>query len=386
MRRFLVILAALLALLLGTIHAQGRELGSIQGRVVNGSAGGGSLAGLEVTLEGIGPDGTELPPRKALIESDGSFAFAGLPLGEGYTYRVRLSYTDVVYTSPEVRLRPDAPTTSLELTVYEPTTSDSALKGTIDHLVLDFDPATHTLWVLEYLVIENTGDTTFVGSAAPDQQGLRATLRFLLPPGVEQVELLRGVTPEQTIPWEGGFADTSPLPPGSREVVFSYTLPYESERYTLQKTLAYPTDKVAVLVPDVGVNVHSDALPNVSTTDVEGQSYLLLSGEGLTSDTVVEIALKGLPMSVASGGSSPNRSLVIGVGIAMAFALGGAVFYARRRLAAQPVPAAPSGEREKASLLAALADLDQRYEAGQISQEEYQREREATKERLRNLW
>ena len=43
-------------------------------------------------------------------------------------------------------------------------------------------------------------------------------------------------------------------------------------------------------------------------------------------------------------------------------------------------------EREREELLAAIADLDGRFEAGEIASEQYQQQREARKRRLRQIW
>ena len=380
MKYILVFVAALFALGLQLSDIQAAATGSIQGRVLNGTNDGSAASGVAVTLHGLGPEGA-LTTVKATTDASGAFSFPELTLGESYVYRVAATYLDVAYTSGEVRLTAESPANEVELKVYELTNSDAAILARMDHLIIDVDPEARLVWVLEYLKLENTGNKTFVGSEGAAPADPRPTLRFSLQPDVTQISIMEGLDAAQAIEWEGGFADTSPVPPGSRDVTISYSIPYTAKNLTLRKTVVYPTEKTAVLLPG-SLKARSDALPNVRNETIEDVTYVVLSGDRIGPNSVVEIRLEGLPFS--GGSSGPSRVLIGAAAVAMAVALVVAALYTRRRLA--PAPAAVAGTDERAALVATLAELDETFEEGKIGQEEYQRLRDAAKSRLRSVW
>ncbi|MFN3338045.1 MAG: hypothetical protein ACK42I_11170, partial [Thermomicrobium sp.] len=103
--------------------AQAQETGTISGRVQNGTPGGGSVAGLTVTLRHF--TGMQLAEeRQAQVGQDGSFAFEGLATGDQDAYLLVVRYAGVEYVSPMVQLNQQSQQT-VELTVYE-TTNDAA--------------------------------------------------------------------------------------------------------------------------------------------------------------------------------------------------------------------------------------------------------------------
>ncbi len=366
------------------------NVGSVSGRVVNGTSDGVIEPGLNVELSGISSDGKQTEDRKTVTDASGAFSFAGLPV-DSYLYHINATYLGIPYPSDDIQLTSSAPSTDVELKVYETTDSDKAIHAQMDHVILDVDGSTRQLHVVEYLALENTGTLTFTGPAGGDATTPKPTLLFPLQAGVSDIGLVDGLDQSKAVLVQGGFADTSPVIPGARSVTFSYTLPYDSTSFVLNKAIVYPTDKMSVLIPDK-IKAQSDALPTSNTTSSQGQNYLTLSGSNFANGTSVQIDLEGLPMS--AGGSGPGTTVIIAIGMLAVLAVASIVYLRRRAIrlstaVAGAGPAAPhpmAGVDEKGVLLGLLAELDKEFEEGKITREDYERQRNGAKERLRALW
>lgn len=324
--------------------------GTIAGRVVNGTPGGGPVGDLEVTLQGANAGGEALQPRSSRTDAQGSFRFDDLPLEGDYAFMVFATYNEAEYYSDIIQFGADTPSAEVELRVYEPTTAADALRVTVDHVVLEADSEAQVLRVLEVVQVVNEGDRAYVGTAAGD--GPPLTLLFSLPEGAVQVQPMQGLVPEDLVATPDGVADTAPVVPGQREVALAYDLPYTSSDLLFRKTLPYATDRFAFLLLDVGARLESPSLASLERVDMGGRQYLKLAADSLEAGTPVEVSLRGLPLAGSDGGGGGPDLLwpILGVGLAAALAL--AVLYPwlrRRGLFARPTSYEgwrPEGEDE----------------------------------------
>ncbi len=392
MKYLFAVLLVLFALGLSARTPRGHadNVGSVSGHVVNGTADGAIAPGLEVELSGVSSDGKQVEDRKTVTDASGGFSFAGLPV-DSYLYHLSATYLGIPYPSDDIQLTSAAPSSDIQVKVYETTDSDTAIRAQMDHLIVDVDAAARQLHVMEYLALDNTGTLTFTGRAGADASAPKPTLVFPLQSGVSDIGIVDGLDQSKAVLVQGGFADTAPVIPGARSVTFAYTLPYDSTSFVLNKAIVYPTDKVSLLVPD-NIKAQSDALPTSKPTSSQGQNYLTLSGSDFANGNTVQITLEGLPMS--AGGSSLGTPVIIAIGMLAVLAIGFVIYVRRRSLRLAPalasvdsaVPQPAAGIDEKGVLLGLLAELDQEFEAGKITKEDYERQRNGAKERLRALW
>ncbi len=153
------------------------------------------------------------------------------------------------------------------------------------------------LRVLEVVQVVNVGDRTYIGE--DEDIGPQPTLRFSLPEGAVQLQVATGLPPQDMTGTETGFADTTPLPPGERNVTPTYDLPYAETDLIFKKTLLYPTDRLAILVKDDGIEMESATLSGPEATEEGGKQYLLFTGESLPAGTPIEVSLSSLPTSAS---------------------------------------------------------------------------------------
>jgi hypothetical protein len=252
-----------------------------------------------------------------------------------------VTYSSVEYESRDVTLTEEAPSVELEMEVFEPTTSDEALRVTLDHMVLQADAQRQVVSVLEVFQVLNEGDQVYVNDG--QEPGSPATFRLSFPEGATQVTAISGVAPQGLVSTAAGFADTSPLVPGEREIALGYEVPYAESDLLLQKTLLYATDRLAVLVKDDGFTVHSSTLSDAQETETGEERYLMLTGDSLPDGADIEFSLSDLPTASAQDGGPASLGPLLAVGLAAA-AVSMAVLYARLRRRGQRSPAADKAD------------------------------------------
>jgi hypothetical protein len=386
MRRLALALLSLLlpalALLPGSAVSQAEEEGAVTGTVVNGTAGGGSTAGLPVTLTiyGLGEPTT----RETLTDEAGAFTFEEVPVSPEAAYQLVAVYADIDYISFLSSLASAEELADQELEVYETTSDPSAIRASLLHVVIEADEESQSLVVSELIVVDNSGDRTYVGEAADESQQRPETLRFSVPSDALEVGIIDGLLVEDLITTDSGFTDTSPWVPGSRQVAFSYSLPYEGSDYVFRTSLDLPTDTVSILMPKGKASLASESPFIQEETVFEGQAYLRARAENLEAGAPIQAILTGLP----DGGGGGNVQGAVFAALAAAalgvVAVAAYTIYRRSRPAAVTVE--DSNEREKAGLLLAIAELDRQHEAGEIGDSEYRRRRAQAKERLEAIW
>ncbi|MBI2487219.1 MAG: hypothetical protein HYW01_09725, partial [Deltaproteobacteria bacterium] len=214
------------------------------------------------------------------------------------------------------------------------------------------------------------------------QNGTREALRFDLPGGATNVQFLDGLRPESLVQTAQGFVDTSGFAPGIRRVVYAYTLPYKSGNNIIEKRVIYPTQGFVLLVSDSGVNVNVDGLNGGNTVNINNDRFLRWTGKDFKGGAKIRVEI-GKPFL----GEDWLKWVVLGTVIIL---LGGAVLYSlivrkRTKLVKEDngySMKAEELEKERRNLIQGIAELDDRFQAREIHEEEYMRVRSKKKEKL----
>ncbi len=377
--------------LLTTLAWADDSKGMIRGQVINKTAGGGPVGNLPVTLH-IHQGTSLVEKRTTRADAAGAFRFADLSATGSYSYTVSTYYQGVEYSSEPAGFAKDQTTLPVLLEVYEGTNSDAQVSVQRVHILANLVQG--ALQTSEFYIFQNTGDRTFIGSGEPITDGQRATLRFSLPGGAKNVEYGQGL--EGVVFGGDVFTATTPILPGMQPVLFSYRLPMSPPTVSFSRKLDYAVSNLSFLVPDVGQVITSTVLVARERMSGQGTNYLHLAGQNLARGTEVTVDFSNIPAKlppVASPGpaatteersytsttdqSALYRVVLVGLGaLAVVIALGYAL--QRRRTQAMPTETARAVE-DRASLILAIADLDDRYETGKIDEEEYRVERAGLK-------
>jgi hypothetical protein len=277
-----VLLGVLLSL---PVRAQGA--GVLTGTVINGTAGGGSTEGLEVTLRSFQGQ-EEREQRTTVTDTSGAFRFEGLETGQDWVYLARVVYEGVVYSGGMVSFAQDQAEVSVEVPVYETTTDGSGITVERAHLFLTFTE--NGVTVTELYVFQNPADRTYIGVDEGD--GQRWTAKFLLPGESHDLIFDDGSLNGRFRLIEGGFVDTEPQWPGTTQVLFSYTVDFTGGLANLSRTLAHPTADLNVLIEETGAIVESQDLVLEGTRQAEGQTYLNYVAHGLDAGQQLDLRVR----------------------------------------------------------------------------------------------
>jgi hypothetical protein len=385
------------------VVAQAQGTGIIEGQLVNGTAGGQDPgSGLTVLLHvfrGELEEGT----LETATDAEGRFSFDGLDTDAGLEYWPEATYRGVSFSGAEpLQFGGEPSTASTTITVYETTDDDSALRLDSVHMIAE--SFGEVLRISEIHLLGNTGDRVYVGPDGDAAQG--ETVFIPLPEQGVGVAFGDGVAADRFVEVEGGLADTAPVLPGSESSVifFSYHLVVTGETVPLERRFSYPVTNLNILVAQPGLTLSSEQLQSMGIELFQGQQYELQATQNIPADAplVMEFvpvetaggtettgmpATSGQGMTGASTRGNQGVLLPIGVGLA-ALAVLGAVLYPQvtRRAVHAPV-SGPNlkTDPEARRLVAELARLEESYEAGELDEAAYERQRSDLYEELTAL-
>jgi hypothetical protein len=289
MRRLIIILFTILFLLTGvptSAYAQESAEGTINGQVINGTEGGGSVAGVEVTLITY-INNTLADTTSVRTDDEGKFRFDGINLE--HEYIITTKYMDVDYYYP-VEFEPGAATAYVEVWVCDVTDSDQAISIGMAHTVINVAEDSLEITAVYWLV--NDGDMTYVGTDG--------ALVFTLPEGVYSFEAPQELMPDYQLLEDNRIAYLVPFPPGERQLVYAYSLAKpEAAEYSIPLKVDYHTDSLELMISgeDIEIAVTQLAPADPVVTDT-GERFIHFQGRNLPRDTMINLRLSSL-----SGGS-----------------------------------------------------------------------------------
>ena len=374
MKRIILAAALLFLSLSAPVHADEPGAGMIEGQVINGTAGGSSVADQEIALTTYLDDAQTDTAPTTRTDAEGRFMFEGLDTAAGYSYEALFHFQGADYNSERLQFAGGETAMSTVVNVYDSTTSDETVMVAMSHMIIY--PAEGGLLVKVYYVMANMSDRTYIGADGDVNMGV---LRFPMPKGATGLQPGTGLMACCVVQTDEGFNYTMPLLPGSEELAYSYNISPGSGDYTLPKVINYPVVRFDLLVQAGGIQASSDRLSSDDTLDISNVQYNHLSGQELAKGERLEIRLSGLPSSGTPGGLI---WLLLGV---IVVAAGSVYIYLMKKRGPQPVPAGGGPGNDVQMVLAELARLDDDFEDGRIPEESYRRLRAEKKAALRAL-
>jgi hypothetical protein len=319
-----------------------------------------------------------------------------VPAQAGHLAVASVSYGGVDYQSASIDLSAETGISS-DITVYETTTDSASLSVERSHLIVRM--GTGQLEVIEWVILVNKGDRSYIGSEEV-VPGRRVTVLLPLPTGATDVSFDDSAVAAALVRTGQGYVDTRPITPGTHEYLFSYALPCHGPTYDLLKPIAYPITALDVLIAAPGAEIDAPALEEKGSKQVTGTTYLYLAGRSLAAGSELALHFKNLGPAATPGDgnieSAPAATAIarepwwpLPLAALTLLSILGMVWLHlhRQRASSLPRNERPTGdlEAECDRLLAALADLDETYEAAGIDEDRYRRQREEIKARLRAL-
>jgi len=342
--------------------------GTISGVVENHTGATRPAAGLAVTLSAL-VNGAEQETKNAVTDARGRFSFTA-PADPQRSYVAKITYKGGEYESRAITFKTGETARQTHLRVYEPTSDPSVLKVNVHHIIVE--PGEGAVQVAELLVFTNRTDRTYIGGP-PRADGKRETLRFTLPAGAANLQYMEGLMECCVSATKTGLVDTMDVEPGMREIAYSYTIPVSRAALALARRLDYAADRVEVFGSGPA---HLAVTPLARQSDVTTEQgvYARYSGASVAAGTDVRLTLSGLPVSRAL----PRRAALA----AFAGLIAAALVFPFLRRPRRPV-GRPVATRTREDLIRAIAALDDRFEAGALSEEEYRSRRASLLDEIR---
>jgi hypothetical protein len=291
-----VAIALLVVAVPGMANAQDGGYGlSLSGTLINGTTGAEPPGGVTILLHVFGADPGSVETFDTVTEGDGSFVFDGAPAPpDGGSAILVVDYGGAVYR--EV-LAPTDLAHPLSLTIYD-ATQDVGVVATTEQSVIigGVDAATRRVAMVQLLTLENSGDLTLVPDlSAPPVIGQFSFLRFSLPAGASDLDVATDLVGGEIIPVGTGFAITAPVPPGSYQVSFTYTAPYENDSLAWRDNTLQGASRFRLLVPAEFGKIAVDGLPPADPIALSEATYLVWQSENIAPAAGVNLSLTGLP-------------------------------------------------------------------------------------------
>ena len=379
--------AAVLLLLLGSFREASAQGGvTVQGQIINGTAGAALPPGLTVVLHSFGSNLGLVSTVQTVADAAGRFQFPGVVLQDTGSYAFVVEYAGVTYTTVAGAPALAAP---VQATVYE-TTQDVASVRVQRQVwfISQVDIRNQEIAAVEFIHLVNDSDRTLL----PDltTTGQISFLRFSLPPGAAGLEVDSDLAGGQVIPIGTGFAVTAPVFPGPHDLTFAYRFPYRGDSVSYNQRLLQGAELYQVLVPQRLEVVQVAGLDPQPPLELEGTVYRVWEGRSFGPGQGPVVSLSGLPQPsllarLTRGATRPafwEAAIpgMLGAVLALLLVYGAvkAPGWARAsaRSLADPANGVPAQE-----LILAIAELDHRFQQGGLDPAEYQSQRRQMKAR-----
>jgi hypothetical protein len=375
----------LLTITLVSLSAYSQQKGIADGRLINRT--NPAIAPKDATIDVVGMSGGMSILKATTTDSSGKFRFEGLPTDQplmiraiymGVNYHARLSFNA-------------AGSAHVEVEVYESTSSMADIH--VDGMQMTFQAAGRQLASVETISFNNKTNPprTYVNP--------EGALRVSKAAGILDLPNIRVTAPGSSMPLvqpplespDGqSYYSQYPLKPGVTTFEVQQITPYENRRYVYKKKFFQDIQSlhIGVIPKDMVLSgqglskIEAPADNNFSVYEIPAikagtEIVWTLSGgtivEQQETSNEEEAAIEVRPTAV------DRHALMIG-----SLLLAGLVAILWYAFNHTPAGSHDPGIREK--LLDYVADLDRRYEAHDLTRQEYFKLREKAKRRLRSLF
>jgi hypothetical protein len=368
------------------VPGEAEERGSISGVVLLNGEG---IAEHRIMLIRFNSAG-EVQRTPGQTNAAGQFTFDNLETGEEFEYFVGIRYAEQLYKSEPIRLAEAQQRTGILVQVVPPRaptateTAESPPVQIVHHLVL-FGLREHYIEVKEVVrVLRNkvgslTGSDTLPGA-------WQSSLYLPLPNGYYNFAGIQGLIPEQVRLQPSGFYYAAPSESGEHRVAYTYALPLQTDVVTILTERSLPTAILDIFVADEGLVAVSD-MQFIGRVPIESHTFWHFRGVNLGTHTRSWLQVtrrKAAAPFLEVGAYVIVVSLILfGMGLPLY-----EVWCQRYRQVANS--ADTSGQMNdlnmaRIHLLQAIAQLDDKYQAGSLATNTYEQRRSEYKKQLLHL-
>lgn len=280
---------ALMFALMASAQATGNT-GTIDGMVVNASQDDRPVAEAEVVLR-VQIDGQFTAVEQTVSDSEGRFRFESLPVGLDMIYLPGANRDGVHYPGRRIELTSRRSNGYVTLAVRDAVAEPNPLVVREHEIVIHGEPG--VLHVVEAMLVDNPGQTTFIGQAGESK--IPITLSLGIPMDFERLTFDKEFFGRQFVISGGRVVTNIPWTPGPRWLRYTYSIPNEDVGRLLLRKLDLPSEHVRIRVLHDQPEEVTCNLPAV--TDVApGEAVFQTGGELLPAGHEIQVTLGRLPL------------------------------------------------------------------------------------------
>jgi mono/diheme cytochrome c family protein len=375
---------------------------TISGVLTNGTTGQ-LIRGGDVILRAFTPSLQTALTLTETVGSDGEFFFNFSDAQPDWIYLASVVHEGLGFSSDAARLDPANPFASLPIIVYDQTTDPAGIVLDQVHILLNFSG--DTVQVDELYMVSNQDNRVFAGETGNVADGV---FQISLPEGATNVTFQRSlgrmdsaIPAPEIIRTADGWADVMPLTPGpsGQSLIVSYDLPYNGGA-TLDRLVHYPISNVGVILTAGGVTLQGEGFMDQGVQQMGTSQFVAYTRTGVPPQNVLAMSLSGrpdftMPQSAAGGQTAvitqplnPTFDWLIG-GLAL-LVVGITAVFTIRAWRNHTAEAEEAYEDETAllrqRLIQTIADLDADFQAGNLDEATYARQRAALTADLAAIW
>jgi hypothetical protein len=282
--------------------------------VTNGTTNGHAVSGDSTTLT-IYEHNKPVDRLEGKVGADGKAVFENIQGGEHIVAFAQVFHEGMSFGSNAVVLKAGQKHANAQIQVFDVSYDASVLSAKTHHIILKRQDG--SVLFTEYIQLINPSDTA-IGSKEKDSAGRPMVLTIPLPKGFQNFTSSSYLEPQALGFTEEGFYDTMGVPPGSHEIIFSYSIEIKSGTMDVIKKISLPTSHF-VLYSQLGekkIKGLSDAAGEMALSDGTPSEYFVLSD--LPAGKEIKFKIAGLSTSVGNKTSWIILTVVFGVIIAVA--------------------------------------------------------------------
>jgi hypothetical protein len=344
----------------------------VSGRVViPGGTSETPVPGVMVTVHRVGPDSAG-PLDSARTDAHGRYTVHYRRYGsENALYFAAAMYRGIAYfTSPIRDARTDGD--EAEITVFDTTSRIVPLSIQGHHVVVSAPSATGAREIVEVYELSNDTTVTLV-----PRDSLTPVWSAAIPDDATDFAPGQGDVTASALTRKGNrVLLVAPFGPGVKQLSFSYLL--KDSAFPLTLTLERQTSVFEVLLEEQAAQARGASLRAQGSVSTQGRTFKRFLAQGARAGETIRI-----DVPTAAGATRVN--VLIGVAVVFVLAMLGALARALRRTPRfARVAADVTAPTARDVLVAAIAALDARHDAGDASLDEatYASQRAALKTRL----
>jgi len=381
-----ITILAVLAVALYLLPVEGtpllaQENTEVRGQVVNGTEGAALPDDLNMLMLITGSDGVLSGTGQTTPDPKGRFVFEDVQVKDGDTYTISVDHLGVFYGAS---IDSSSLSEDFQVTIFETTRDASIIRFERQVMVIVAMDKSEQLSVIEFVRINNPTDRTLMPDLTNRDQ--ISFLRFALPPDTADLTVQSDLPGGDIVSIGTGFALTSPVAPGGHSIDFSYTFPFNDETLSYRQSLPQGAEVFQVLVPATFAGINVPSLEVIGPVNIQGTSYRAYEARDIPPGPGLQLEITGLPFpgvwtrfsNSVTGGKFWQVVIpsVLGATLAAMLLWGLLKGY-------KPAPG-PTGSpartnldpAERAAVVRAVADLDQRYQEGSLPDLEHRIQRQ----------